>query len=290
VVDIGDQQAGFVLNTAISPAGLALIDDEYEILKRLNAEFSPSFLPDVYAVDHISSADGKSFKMFLGEWLQGYHEFHISPVTSGNSNLLSVWDDRVGRYFLSREHMLHIYRQAAAILTYYYNIKTFEHITQWHHAAGDFVLKRVGGDIDVKLITVRNYSPLFRNPTSQAADAEQALQALLIFFLKLSFWMRLDRMDGVGDLVWSDPGVVQSTLDGLMDGLTQKPANPSLPDAVGTCFEYYLSVCSPVDLRELSDSILQSFAPEAPETHIINQNLDEHVHILHQAIQDLRPA
>jgi hypothetical protein len=42
---------------------------------------------------------------------------------------------------------------------------------------------------------------------------------LLIFFLNLSIRMRLDRYDGVGDIVWADGPVVQSTLDGVMDGL-----------------------------------------------------------------------
>jgi hypothetical protein len=258
-------------------------------LKRLNEEFSESFLPDVYAIGRTTIAGGKRYRMFLGEWLYGYHEFHVSTETSGNSRLVCVWDDRNGRYFLSQEQMLRIYRQAAAILTYYYNMTTFEHITQWHHAAGDFILKQVGDDFDLKLITVRRYSPLFRNSTKPQADAEQILQALFIFFLKLSFWMRLDRTDGVGEMVWSDPAVVKTTLDGVLDGLSKKSANPNLPAAVDTCFTYYLTDCSPADLHDLSDSILQTFTPEAPETYLIKQNLGEHVHLLHQAIEHLRP-
>ena len=293
VVDAHGQELEFVLNTAVSPTGEAFIDDEFHNLKRLNAEFPRTFLPEVYSFGQVTSAGGNSFKMFMAEWLQDYHEFHISRETSGNFNQFRVWDDRNGRYFLSPEQTLHVYRQAAAILTFYYNINTFEHISQWHHAAGDFVLRRVGNDINLKLITVRRYSPLFRKSTNQAAEdagAEQILQALLIFFLKISFRVRLDRIDGVGDIVWSDPGAVQSTLAGVLEGLKKKSTNPDLPDAVDTCFAYYLSLCSPADLLELSDSILQTFAPEAPETHIIRQNLDEHLHLLHEAIKDFRPA
>ncbi len=141
----------------------------------------------------------------------------------------------------------------------------------------------------MKLITVRRYSPLFRTSTNPAdANTVQILQALLIFFLKLSFWMRLDRIDGVGDFVWLNPGVVQSALDGVLDGLSQKSANPNLPDAVDTCFKYYLTRCSLADLLDLSNAILQTFAPKALETHLIKQNLGEHVQLLHQAIRNIQ--
>ncbi len=293
VAETCHQQVAFVLNTAVTSAGEKLIDDEFHNLKRLNDEFHESYLPDVYAIGRTTTAGDKRCRMFLGEWLQNYHEFHVSSKTSGNSKLLCVWDDHRGRYFLSSEQTLRVYRQAAAILTYYYNIKTFEHIAQWHHAAGDFILRKAADIIDLKLITVRRYAPLFQKSAKPAADnanAEQILQALLIFFLKLSFWMRLDRLDGVGDIVWLDPGVVQSALDGVLDGLSQKPANPNLPDAVDICFKYYLTICSPADLRDLSNAILQTFAHESSETHIIQQNLGEHVHHLHQAIKNLRPA
>jgi hypothetical protein len=290
VVDAGHRQVMFVLNTAVTPAGEKLIEDEYPMLKRLKVEFPGSFLPEVYGFGQISTTGGKPFKMFLGEWLQDYHEFHISSESPDQSSRICVWDDQNGRYFLSPDQMQTLYRQAAAILTHYYNIDTFEHITQWHHAAGDFILRRSGDEIDLKLITVRRYSPLFRTSVEQAtveSGAEQILQALLIFFLKLSFWIRLDRIDGIGDIVWSDPEAVQSALYGVLDGLSQKSGNSSLPDAVDTCFLYFLSVCSPADLLELSRSILHTFAAEASETQIISHNLGEHVRLLHQAIKDL---
>ena len=62
------------------------------------------------------------------------------------------------------------------------------------------------------------------------------LQALLIFFLNLSIRMRLDRYDGVGDIVWADGLVVQSTLDGFFEGLALKPSVASMPDSIDKCF------------------------------------------------------
>ena len=98
--------------------------------------------------------------------------------------------------------------------------------------------------------------------------------------------MRLDRLDGVGELVWSDPGVVHSTLAGVFDGLAQKPADPIFPDALDTCFKYYLSICTREDLLELSESILQAFHPASPEIPLIKQNLAGHVCLLIESISD----
>ena len=97
--------------------------------------------------------------------------------------------------------------------------------------------------------------------------------------------MRLDRIDGVGEIVWSDPGAVQSTVEGLFDGLALKPAEPILPAAVDVCFKYYLSLCSQEDLYELSESILQTLHRAAPEVPVIRQHLAEHIRMLFQSIQ-----
>jgi hypothetical protein len=142
----------------------------------------------------------------------------------------------------------------------------------------------------LKLITVRGYVPLFQGLNDQkpaAGNAEQILQALLIFFLKLAIWMRLDRVDGVGEIGWSAPGVVQSTVEGVLDELAQKPAVSILPDTLETSFKYYLSICSREDLFELTESILQTFHPAAPEIPLIRQHLGEHVRLLAQAIKEI---
>ena len=99
--------------------------------------------------------------------------------------------------------------------------------------------------------------------------------------------MRLDRIDGVGAMVWSDPDVVQSTVAGLFEGLAQKSAMPALPDSVDSCFNYYLSVCRREDLFELSHSIVNTFHPSAPEVPLIKQHLSEHVQTLFRAIREI---
>jgi len=273
----------FVLNVAVSGTGKKHLSGEFHNLKRLNAEFSETFLPRVYIAGEAASDSGITFSMFLGEWFEDYHEFHISHENSDGRGKISVWDDRKGRTILSCEQTLQLYRQAARIMTCYYNIATFEHISPWHHAAGDFIIRLDKKNVDLKLITVRGYAPLFHDsndPIPAARDAEQMLQALLLFFLKLSIWTRLDRVDGVGELVWSDSDTVRSTVAGIFDGLAGKPADPRLPAAVDTCFQYYLSICTSEDLIELAESILQTYHPAAPEIPLIKQNLPEHVRLL----------
>ncbi|NNL78832.1 MAG: hypothetical protein HKO68_21080, partial [Desulfobacterales bacterium] len=192
LADLLGHKVSLVLNVAISDTGKKHIDGEFQNLKRLNTEFGESFLPRVYSLGKAATSSGLEFYMFLGEWFPDYHEFHISHQTSGNQDQLCVWDDRKGRYTLSREQSLRLYRQAAMIMTCYYNVATSEHITPWHHAAGDFIIRLNQNNIDLKLITVRGYAPFFQDLndlTPETRSAEQTLQALLIFLLKLAIRM-----------------------------------------------------------------------------------------------------
>lgn len=288
--DVAGHTITFVINIAVSETGKAHITREFHTLKRLNTGFAESFLPRVYTLGEVTSGNGRKFFMFLGQWFKDYHEFHVSRITSGKRPKVCVWDDRNQRYYLSPEQTAQLYRQAARIMTYYYNTTTFEHISPWHHAAGDFIIKPDQNSVDLKLITVRGYAPLLRDLNDQTpgdGNVEQILQALLIFFLKLSIQMRLDRIDGFGDIVWLGSEVVQSTVQGLFDALAQKPADPILPGAVDTCFRYYLSNCSRNDLFELSESIAQTRHPAAPEISLIMQHLAEHVHFLIESIRKI---
>ncbi|OEU62805.1 MAG: hypothetical protein BA867_13325, partial [Desulfobacterales bacterium S5133MH16] len=191
----------FVLNVAISNAGKNCVQREYGLLKQLNEDFPFSFLPKVYGQGRVSIA-GNEIGMFLGEWFQGYNEFHISLDPADEKYKIVVWDHEHGNYFLTTDQVTNLYKQAAMILTCYYNVETFDQILFWHHAAGDFVLKCQNNRIDLKLITVRQYRPLSENnigSENKNPDAELILEALLVFFLNLTIKMRLDRLDGVGE-------------------------------------------------------------------------------------------
>lgn len=275
----------FVLNVAISDSGKRCIQKEYGLLKQLNEDFPFSFLPKVYGRGRVSIA-GDEIAMFLGEWFKGYNEFHISLDPADQKHKILVWDDEHGSYFLTDDQTKNLYRQAARILTGYYNVNTFEQILSWHHAAGDFVLKCQDNRIDLKLITVRQYRPLFENDRiNKVPDAELILEALLVFFLNLAIRMRLDRLDGIGEIVWSDDIAVEGTLKGFFEGLALKPPIVSIPGPLMDGFRNHLLSCSQKNLFGLSQAMVEAYNPRSPEIPVIKKNLKRHVKILFNAIK-----
>jgi len=287
-VPIRQQSIFFVLNVAVSESGIRTINQEYRNINRLNDGFPLSLLPQVYGFGEVATAGRRKLPMFLGQWFEGYNEFHIARDPSDNAEKIIVWDDADKRFYLSVEQQAEVYRQAARILAYYYNAETFEQIFAWHHAAGDFIVRIENGLVDLKLITVRRYAPLIQNlnhPENSVKGPEMILQALLLFFLGLSIRMRLDRLDGVGDITWADSRAVPATLEGLFEGLALKPRIPELPDAIDQCFGYYLSVCSQEDLFELTGAVANELYSRSAETPIVTQHLEEHVESLHRSIE-----
>jgi hypothetical protein len=226
--------------------------------------------------------------MFLGEWFEGFNEFHITKDPSDEKNRINVWDTEKGNFFLTYEQTLELYRQAAMILTCYYDVETFEQIFPWHHAAGDFVIKLINNKIKARLVTVRQYASMFEKNEMEDQDkgTDLILEALLVFFLNLSIRMRLDRLDGVGEIVWSEDVAVEGTLKGFFEGLALKPPVDSLQDSVVDCFRKHLLSCSRADLLDLSQAMVNAYNPQAPEVPVIKRNLQSHVKILYNAIKN----
>jgi hypothetical protein len=228
--------------------------------------------------------------MFLGQWFNGYHEFHISIDPVDQKPKIMVWDDAHGRFFLSTEQTKTLYARTSKILTGYYNLESCEQILSWHHAAGDFVVRAENGELELKLITVRQYAALFKStkdPAAARSDTERMLQALLIFFLNLSIRMRLDRLDGIGEMVWSDSIAVEATLIGFLEALSMKPDVPSLPDSPLACFIAYLTSCPKAGLLDLTEAIVKRFNPQMPGLAVVKKNIHPHVETLHGCIQQI---
>lgn len=289
-VIIGRQKIPFALNVAVAETGIKTIKKEFDCISRLNHEFSDSFIPEVFELGEFRSAAGREIHMFLGNWFEGYHEFHISRDSADKENKILIWDNDQHPYYLSSVQSADLYRQAARILTYYYKVESFEQISSWHHGAGDFVVKIDRTGLDVKLISVRSYAPLFANlihSANKEMDPELILQTLLIFFLNLSIRMRLDRYDGVGEIAWADGIAVQSTLDGFFEGLALKPTIECLPDSIETCFRYYLSACTREDLYELGEVVMRTFNRRAPELRVIRQQLKDHTTELNRLVSQI---
>ncbi|QTA91275.1 Uncharacterized protein dnm_073390 [Desulfonema magnum] len=267
----------FVVNIAISDAGKDCIKKEYRLLKQLNNNFPYLFLPKIYDQTDVRINSSLTVPMFIGEWFEGYNEFHLSYDQADKKNKIRVWDTDHDHFFLSPAQAKDLYKQAAMILAAYYDIETFEQIYPWHHAAGDFVVKlHENNDIELKLITVRQYTSLVKNDNP---DTESVLQAMLLFLLNLSIRMRLDRLDGVGDIVWADDIAAEGTLNGFFMAMTTR-----FPESLVAGFRKYLLSCTETDLADLSEAIVNTYDPMAPEVPVIKKHLKKHAAALHHAI------
>jgi hypothetical protein len=117
---------------------------------------------------------------------------------------------------------------------------------------------------------------------------ELIMEALLVFFLNLTIRMRLDRLDGVGEIMWSDDTSVDGILKGFFESLALKPPNVSLTGPLIDCFRNHLLACSRIDFLDLNLSIVETYHPQAPEVPVIRQHLKKHVDNLYNAIKHLR--
>ncbi len=283
-VDIKTQHFCFALNVAISDAGLNGINQEYAALRYLNHTFPFHFLPEVYLEGEIAIHNGnRAIGIVIAEWLDGYDEFHLSHKPNGKSGII-VWDQKQGPRFLPDDRIIELYTKAAEVLTCYYNIDTFEQIFPWHHGAGDFILKSEHDDLTVKLVTVRQYAAMLDYDNGSQKSDEIRMEALLLFLLNLSIRIRLDRLDGVGEIAWAGDRAVLGTLKGFFSGLARKSTENQITDAFIPQFHEYLASQSEADLYELATALITAYHPKAPDIPVIQRNLDSHIRVLYQAV------
>lgn len=262
-----------VLNVALSSAGKAVIEQEFGLLDDFNGSFFHHYLPEVYGFGEAPLGKNGSASLFLGEWFEGYHEFHLSEGEDGIRSI-RLWDTENGYVNLSHEEAQTVYRKIAHILTACYDVSSFRQIFPWHHAAGDFVVKKEAAGINVKLITVRQYAAMIEGPDD---DLDFRSVALLVFLLNLSIRMRLDRMDGTGEMVWLDDYVVPCTVEGFFDGLTEQMKNGLLADDFLAAFKTHVHTTGPDQLIETAMAIVDSYHPEAPEVALIRAGIQTHL-------------
>ena len=193
--------------------------------------------------------------------------------------LIKVWDVHSEKPFLDAEEARSVYHQAALILTAYLDPESFSQIYPWHHAAGDFILKRLEAGAQLRLITVRGYLPL----VTVGSDPSEKWIPLVHFFLNLSLRMRLDRLDGTGELVWADPDCLAGVVSGFIEGWEQKAEkNPALPRTSEVMA--VLRSFSPVEWLPLAFLVLEHGLVEADESEFIQPRLEEHVSSLYKVL------
>jgi hypothetical protein len=276
----------FAVCTAITEKARGYLDREYDLINHLNEKFKLPYLPKVFSRGEVPLIHGTRkafFSMVLAEWLEGYHEWHLSEQTKTGSRGISIWDLDEGYRFASQGETFEIYRQAAKILTLYYDTRRFRHIYPWHHAAGDFVVGIEHGDPHVKLTTVRGYG---RTIPFREGEKINPWTAILYFFLDMTVKMRLDKLDGIGKIAWSGECAVNAVTEGFFDGLTSK-GRDRIEHKVSTGeLLSLLKSFSREELGRLWQPLLEFYREEnGNDSSVIVHHIEEHTGALYQVIQ-----
>ncbi|MBI5248991.1 MAG: hypothetical protein HY912_05800 [Desulfomonile tiedjei] len=273
----GDLSSSFVVNVALTERGRERLEVDFELLRKLNERSQPGFIPEAYFKDEqiVQAADGTNTtsSMFLGEWFDGFHEFHLT-AESGHPSKLVLWHSHRGCLDLSENQARDLYRKAAYVLTWHYNPNTGEEIFPWHHASGDFVAKVENDSVDVRLITVRQYAS---RTLSEELSQLDRLNHLLFFLANLTIRMRLDRFDGIGDVAWADSRSVKPCVQGFLGALKQKVSQGSCDHVLMNLFTRAVQELSPGDLTEIFQIVVDSYNEDAPDVPVIMRDLPDHI-------------
>ncbi len=280
-VALGDDHVLLVVNVAASSQGRRLIAREYDLLA--NPQWCrPDVLPRVYAI--IPALPPFHLPMFVGQWLADYHEFHLSHDVSDHCCRIRVWHPQNPALFLDATGTRKLFSQISVILTSCYNITSGAQLSNWRHAAGDFVVCLTHGHVSVRLITARRYQAIFQ--AGSAGDVAGTLQMLLLFLLHLTLQMRLDRLDGVGPLVWLPNEILEATLEGFWQALHDKPDPDFLPAPLPICLAVFIRQCDAATILELAETVVTGCFQHPQEFAILQEHITAHVEKLHDLLQN----
>jgi hypothetical protein len=136
--------------------------------------------------------------------------------------------------------------------------------------------------VDVKLTTIREYDSLINIP-----DGLNPMIAIVYFFFILTLKIRLDKLEGVGDVVWAGKYSVKACLKGFFRALkimeeTGRYNLGKIADLI-----LLLKSFSTEDIHKLYDSCLNLYHEDDPEEEIaIQKGLRRHVHELQECIRE----
>jgi hypothetical protein len=283
--EVSGQYFSLAINCAAGPQQQALIELEFALLRDLNKRLPLGLIPRAYVLGtspYVAEGGARmALKAFIAEWFEGFHEFHLSRQSAGDTPIIRVWDVPADESFLDAQETQSLYHQAAAILTAYLDPESFSQIYPWHHAAGDFVLKRRQEGLEVRLITVRGYLPL----VAIESESPDKWIPIVHFFINLSLRMRLDRLDGTGDLVWAGPACLQGVVSGFLESWEQKAKMDSALPRASEVLEV-LGSFTPEEWFSLADLVLVDGLVEAEEMEFIRLRLGEHVVSLCEVLRE----
>ena len=109
----GDMALSLALNVAVTPTGAAWMASEVEALGRAAKRLPPNSLPTVYGQAMVPGDGNAAFSMFLSDWFEGFHEFHLSIDPQNGRQRMVVWDTSAAPFFLSDRQQGRVYHQVA---------------------------------------------------------------------------------------------------------------------------------------------------------------------------------
>jgi hypothetical protein len=274
-VGLPDQVISFAANVALTERGRFVLSNEFNILCSLNQEYDLCYLPKAYFLEeadpHSGAEVGPPFRVYLAEWLEGFHEFHLSIDPADGRQKIVLWDNHRHDHYLEEAFISSIYRETARILTRYYHLNTFSQIHPWHLAAGDFIARIENDRTEVRLVAARQYGPLI-GPEDLPWE-----EALFFFLLNLTLRIRLDRLDGVGEIAWAGEGCLRWTIEGFFLALEEKVERGEFTEDSPRRFQRFLRSLEMEDLEERLAALVEAYDPAAPDLPIIQAHSDRHL-------------
>jgi hypothetical protein len=274
-VCLPEQVIPFAANVALTERGLFILSNEFNIIGYLKSKYDLPFLPKAYFLEEgepNSSAEvSPPLGMYLADWLEGFYEFHLSIDPADGRQKIVLWDNPRHDHYLPEDLIAAIYKETARILTVYYDLVTFAQIHPWHLAAGDFIARIEHNRVEGRLVAARHYGPLI-GPEDLPWE-----EALFFFLLNLTLRIRLDRLDGVGEIAWADERCLSSTIEGFFQALEEKVKRLEFTKDFPKRFRQFLRSLSLEDLEDRLAGLVGAYDPAAPDLPIIKKNSDRHL-------------
>ncbi len=276
-VEGGSVYRKFSLVAALTKKSRGALERECNTLAYLTKKRPSCGLPKIYFRgdrDIVRRSQKEILSFLLEEWLDGYHEWHISRDDAGKLHLC-VWDQENGYYTADGETSFQLFRQAARALTLLYDPETSRQVGPWHHAAGDFVIGELEGEPHVRLTTARGYEPLL---TFSGQGPGNNLPNLLFFFLDMGLRMRLDRLDGVGEVTWIEGNILSAVTEGFFEALKTMSRDGYFKETDARDFLDLLKSFSPAELITAFQPLLEIYEKGArEELSLTMEHLPGHV-------------
>jgi hypothetical protein len=128
---------------------------------------------------------------------------------------------------------------------------------------------------------VRDYTAVVDFTTGKKAGK---LLALILFFLHLTIQMRIDRLDGVGDVVWAEEYCLGGVVSGFLEGLTRGEGRgrKGMPSPLE--IHALLRNFSGEEWMQLLVELLETYSFSQEELSLIRDHGDAHIERLQQVL------